>query len=111
MDQLHRRGYPAEKTWLVLNRSGLKGGLSQRDIQDRLHVKVSHAVPDDQALATYSVNRGVPLIISHPRSAVSRSVKKLSQRLSRELAVENGRFERTLPNGQLRRLVGRAESG
>ena len=67
-----------------------------RDIQDRLHVKVTHEVPDDQALATYSVNRGVPLMVSHPRSAVAKSVKKLSQRLAVEMPVEAaiGRMER-----------------
>jgi len=85
LDQLLQRGYPASKVWLVLNRSNLKGGLSRRDIKNRLRVELTHTVPEDQALATYSINRGVPLVVSHPRSAVARAVRQLAQQLAQEM--------------------------
>jgi pilus assembly protein CpaE len=31
-------------------------------------------VPEDQPLVSYSVNRGVPLVMSNPRSAVARAL-------------------------------------
>ena len=52
LDQLHGRGYPDDKIWLVVNRAGLPGGVSVGDIGARLQVRVKHTVPDDQPLAT-----------------------------------------------------------
>lgn len=82
LDQLHARGYGDNKVRLVLNRAGIAGGVSQSDIEDRLHVRIHHAVPDDQPLISLSVNRGVPLMMSHSRSAVARSIQMLAQRFA-----------------------------
>ena len=32
LDQLHARGYPEERVWLVLNRAGIAGGVAKSDI-------------------------------------------------------------------------------
>ncbi len=88
LDQLHERGYPAEKVWLVLNRATVPGGISARDIGDRLRVQVRHRIPDDQPLATYSVNRGVPMVMSHRRSAVARAIRQLARMLADDLGQE-----------------------
>ena len=58
LEELRARGYGPEKIWLVLNRSTMPGGVSRRDIEGRLHLKFRHTIPDDQALATHSINRG-----------------------------------------------------
>jgi pilus assembly protein CpaE len=87
LDQLHARGYSENKVWLVLNRAGISGGVSQADIEERLHVRIHHAVPDDQPLASLSINRGVPLVLSHSRSAVARSIQSLAQRLAGETST------------------------
>ena len=89
---LHR-GYPADKTWLVLNRAGLPSGVSTPDIEARLQVRIKHQIPDDQALATHSVNRGVPLVMSHPRSALASGYQRLAQMLAQELPREVERSE------------------
>jgi len=94
IDQFYERGYPLQKVWLVLNRATLKGGLSQRDIGDRLRVSIKHTIPDDQALTTYAINRGVPFVMSHPRSPLARAVRELAQQLVAEVsapALEEGR--------------------
>lgn len=83
-DQLRSRGYPDDKIWLVLNRSTIAGGVSRRDIEDRLHVRIRHAVPDDQPLVSLAVNRGVPMVLSHPRSAVVKAVQDLAEQVVRE---------------------------
>jgi pilus assembly protein CpaE len=87
LDQLHARGYPGEKIWMVLNRSTLRGGVPVRDIEERLRVHIRFQVPDDQPLATHSINRGVPIVVSHEGSAVARAVQKLARDLLAELPV------------------------
>jgi pilus assembly protein CpaE len=92
LDQLHSRGYPSEKVWLVLNRATMRGGVSPADIEQRLGVQLSHRIPDDQALATLSINRGVPLVMSHRTSAVARAMHAFAAKLVREAPAE-GRQE------------------
>ncbi|HNS51323.1 MAG TPA: hypothetical protein PKO09_09065 [Anaerolineae bacterium] len=82
LDQLHDRGYGQDKIWLVLNRASIKAGVSVADIEERLKMKVTYRVPDDQPLATYSINRGVPLVMSHRGSAVARAVRGLAKMLA-----------------------------
>jgi pilus assembly protein CpaE len=96
LEQLLERGYPPEKVWMVLNRSTLRGGVPVRDIEERLKVRISHQVPDDQPLATASVNRGVPVMVSHPNSAVGRSVRSIAAAL---IAEAKGGQARRRPHG------------
>ena len=84
MNYFEDEGYPPEKTWLVLNRATLRGGVSEQDIVNRLGVPVDFAVPDDQSLVTHTVNRGVPLALSHRRSAIARAVRRIAKRMSEE---------------------------
>ncbi len=102
LDQLHARGYPAATIWPVLNREGMGGGVSVRDIEDRLRVTLRHTVPDDQALVTHSVNRGVPVLVSHPRSAVGKAYRGLGESIHR--ALREPATEATEPSGILGRL-------
>jgi pilus assembly protein CpaE len=85
LSQLHGRGYPDERIWLVLNRSTLPGGVSRKSIEERLGVDIRHDVPDDQALATHAVNRGVPIMMGGGRGAVATAMGKLAQELARDL--------------------------
>ena len=96
LDQLHERGYPEEKIWLVLNRSGLRGGVSVSDIQTRLHVHIKHMIPDDQPLVTLTVNRGVPAVLSHGRSALARAYHKLAEELAKEMPEDASRPARPM---------------
>jgi pilus assembly protein CpaE len=91
LEQLSARGYPDEKVWLVLNRSTIRGGVPVADIEERLHVPVRYRIPDDQPLATHTINRGVPLIMSHSKSALGRAVTGFAAELQKEmLAHGNG---------------------
>jgi pilus assembly protein CpaE len=88
LDQLLERRYPPEKVWMVLNRATLRGGVPVQDIEERLKVKITHLVPDDQPLATASVNRGIPIVASHPNSAVGRGVRGIAAALIAEAKVD-----------------------
>lgn len=86
LEELGRRGYKEGKIWLVLNRATIQGGISRRDIEQRLHVKVTHTVPDDQPLVSHSINRGVPIMLAKPKSAVGRSINALAKQIAMSLA-------------------------
>jgi pilus assembly protein CpaE len=89
LDQLRGRGYADDKVWPVLNRATMVGGISPRDIEERLRVPLAHRIPDDQPAATHSINRGVPLVANHHRSAVARAMRALAQQLIEEQPAED----------------------
>jgi len=84
LDQFQTHGYPEDKVWSVLNRANMRGGVSVHDIEERLRLQVRVQVPDDQPLATHSINRGVPIVSSHTGSAVAKTVEKLARLLIAE---------------------------
>lgn len=86
LDQLLDRGYPSDRIWLVLNRATMKSGVSVQDIERRLRVQIRFTIPDDQPLITFSVNRGIPAVIGHPRSAVARAFQHFAQILEQEMS-------------------------
>jgi pilus assembly protein CpaE len=85
LDQLYLRGYSNEKIWLILNRFSMRGGIPQADIEARLRVAVQHTIPDDQPLATLSINRGVPLVVSHSGSALAKAFGGFAGALASDL--------------------------
>ncbi|MEA3407627.1 MAG: hypothetical protein U9R48_06060 [Chloroflexota bacterium] len=86
LEHLHERNYGRDKVWVVLNRGDLRGGVSQGDIEDRLGVSIKHVVPDDQGLATHSINRGVPVATGNRRSALGRAYRNLARKLVEDSA-------------------------
>ena len=90
LEELRAHGMPTEHIWVVLNRATMRGGIGKGDIEKRLRLPVKYSVPDDQPLATYSINRGVPLVLSHRQSALARAIGQLATQLSRELMDGSG---------------------
>jgi len=88
IDQLHAAGYPDDKTWLVVNRATLRGGVTVKAIEERLGMAVKHSVPDDQPLATHSINLGVPVVMGYPRSAVAHAMVEMAQQLVDSLTLQ-----------------------
>jgi pilus assembly protein CpaE len=67
---------------IVLNRSNLPSGVPVDAIRRHLKMQIAVEIPDDQSLVTASINRGVPLVSSHPRSVVARAIEKLGRDLA-----------------------------
>ena len=65
----------------MVNRDGIKGGLTADDVGNHLNMQVIASIAEDMGLVTYSLNRGVPLVQSDPRSAVARSMEKLTKQM------------------------------
>lgn len=70
-----------ENLALVINRYPVKGGLRLKDIEAALQKKITAQIPNDEPLVTYSINRGIPVFVSHRHSSVARSFLKLAQTL------------------------------
>jgi len=68
-----------QKFLLVLNRYPVKGCIKLKDIEKALQRQIDMQIPSDEALVTYSINRGVPLVVSHPRSPIARSLYRLAE--------------------------------
>lgn len=68
----------SEKLLLVLNRYPTKGGIKLKDIESALGAKIDVQILNDEPLVTYSINRGIPLVMSHPRSAVAQAFFRLA---------------------------------
>jgi len=72
--------FPDEKILIVINRANTKVGITMDEIEDTLKRKIDLAIPSDR-LVPLSINQGNPLIAAYPRSAVSKSINKLTQRI------------------------------
>ena len=59
----------------------MPAAVRKRDIEERLHVRVAHTVPDDQPLVSQSINRGVPVMMAQGRSAVAKSYRSLAMQI------------------------------
>lgn len=103
LNQFRGRGYAADKLLLVLNRATMPAAVAKNDIEKRLNVRIAHAIPDDQAMVSYSINRGVPYMMAKGRSAVAKSVRELAGHLARDfapdLAVPQAQSKRAQSNG------------
>ncbi|MEI8308529.1 MAG: AAA family ATPase [Chloroflexales bacterium] len=63
---------------IVLNRFPSVDSISLEDVQQHLRHPISANIPSAGQLVTYSINRGVPVVLSHPQSWVSQSLRTLA---------------------------------
>ena len=69
------------RTHVVLNRAGVRGGVNEAAAARQLGEALAASIPDDEALATFALNRGVPYVLSHPQSILGRKVQGFTERL------------------------------
>jgi pilus assembly protein CpaE len=80
-DQLE---YDRSKIRLVINRSDTAQGIRIGDVEASIRRPVDGTIVSDGRLAVLAVNRGVPFVVSHPESALSRDVARLARTLAGE---------------------------
>lgn len=85
-------GYPPGKVRIILNRVGMDGAVRRRDIEQALHHELFTYIPEGGASVVRSLNRGIPLLIKHPRSKASHAVQRLAK------ALANGRAPQSVPS-------------
>jgi pilus assembly protein CpaE len=83
--------YTPEKMLVVLNREGIQGGVSTKEIESALHNKVFAKIPEDSPNALRSLNRGLPLLVRYPRSPASRAIRQLAKVLTEVKIAEQSK--------------------
>jgi len=77
-DQLE---YDRAKVRLVINRADAAQGIRIADVEASIRRPIDGTIVSDGRLSVLAVNRGVPFVVSHPESVLSRDVIKLATTL------------------------------
>jgi len=72
-------GQAPDKFILALNRYPCKGGIKLKDVEGAIQNRIDVQIPNDAALVTYSINRGIPLVTSHKKSPVARGFCQVTE--------------------------------
>ena len=70
---------PMDKIHLILNRANSKVKLEVSEVERTLGVKADALIPSD-IVVPQSVNKGTPVVLDSPRSAISKSLEQLADR-------------------------------
>jgi pilus assembly protein CpaE len=70
---------PMEKLHLVLNRANSKVKLEVAEVEKTLGIKAETLVPSD-VVVPQSVNKGTPVVMSSPKSGVSKAIDEMATR-------------------------------
>jgi len=81
-------GYGEDKVQLIANRNDSSGGIKASDIEASLGRKIPHTIVSDGRTLVLAVNRGVPFVISHKDSQVSKDIFTLAAKLSGSEAAQ-----------------------
>ena len=78
LDSLNYR----DKIRVVLNRSDQDLGVDIADLEKGLEITVAHQVTSDEKAAITAINKGVPVVVSHNNSEITKSFKRLCERMT-----------------------------
>jgi pilus assembly protein CpaE len=78
LQKLHQLGLDGAKVRLVLNRADSKVWLEPHEIEKAIADRIVARIPSDRVVPR-SVNKGVPVVLDAPRSAVARSIIDLAK--------------------------------
>lgn len=70
---------PMDKIHLILNRANSKVKLEVSEVERTLGVKADALIPSD-IVVPQSVNKGTPVVLDSPRSAIAKSLEQLADR-------------------------------
>ena len=82
MEVVEKLGYSQDKVQLVANRNDSSGGIKASDVEASLGRKIPHTIVSDGRTLVLAVNRGVPFVISHKDSQVSKDIFALAAKLA-----------------------------
>ena len=86
--------YARSKIRLVINRADAAQGIRIPDVEASVRRPIDGTIVSDGRLSVLAVNRGVPFVVSHPDSVLSRDVTDLA----RTLAGQAGAAAQDQPN-------------
>jgi pilus assembly protein CpaE len=74
------------KTRLVVNMTGRKDGITEKDIVTHIKHPVFATIPRDNGTVSSAANQGVPVMVSNQKSLVARGIGKLAELVRDESA-------------------------
>src|SRR5512132_1178874 len=86
MEVVEKLGYDDAKVQLVANRNDSSGGIKASDVEASLGRKIPHTSVSDGRTPVLAVNRGLPFVISHRDSQVSKDIFTLAAKIVGESA-------------------------
>jgi pilus assembly protein CpaE len=72
--------FPTSRIRFVLNRANSKVGMSKKEVEGALDMKVAYEVPSDRAVPL-AVNRGNPAVLGDAGAEFSAAIKRMAQSL------------------------------
>ena len=79
--EMRDQGIARDRIQLVVNRYGQAGQVPWRQAEETLGASFLEYIPDDCGLANEALNHGQPLVLSAPRSRISRTLTRLAEQL------------------------------
>jgi pilus assembly protein CpaE len=80
LQTLELLSFPTARISFVLNRANSKVGMSKKEVEGALGVKITHEVPSDRAVPL-AVNRGNPAVLADGGADFSGAIKKIAKAL------------------------------
>jgi pilus assembly protein CpaE len=80
LQTLELLSFPASRIRFVLNRANSKVGMSKKEVEGALDVKIGFEVPSDRAVPL-GVNRGAPPVIADTGSDFARAIRQVAKSL------------------------------
>ena len=84
---LHELNFPKNKIKVLLNRADSTSQIKNKDVESTLGQDLYASIDADYKLATLSLNSGVPIVISKPRSSVGKSFGALARKITSEFGT------------------------
>ncbi len=97
LETLNTLGYPQDKIRLILTLANEKAGLAIPEMEESLHREFVATLSKDSELVLTSINRGVPFVLSHPTSSLSREVLSLAKKVQAD-DLEVQKYKNKNPN-------------
>lgn len=91
--------YERSKLRLVINRSDAAQGIRIGDVEASIRRSIDGTVVSDGRLAVLAVNRGVPFVVSHPESPLSRDIIKLARTLAGDGPATTAQTDKSAKRG------------
>jgi pilus assembly protein CpaE len=83
LQTLELLSFPPARITFLLNRANSKVGMSKKEVEGALGVKIGYEVPSDRAVPL-SVNRGNPAVLADSGADFSQAIKKVAKALVAE---------------------------
>jgi pilus assembly protein CpaE len=77
---------PPDRIHVVLNRTSRESQFHGADLERVLGQRPLASIPDEHEIVSASINEGIPLVLSHPKSSVAQSIGLLGDLLTGQAA-------------------------